>query len=72
MSQNPHGQHHHELSSLQYFLPGDFFLLIHDTITKEHNYCYKRGHKNNYLTAIHVIMRYRDLQLWIMVSGGWF
>ena len=23
-SQHPHGQHHHELSSLQYFLPDDF------------------------------------------------
>ena len=28
--------------------------------------------ENYYLTSIHVIMRSIDLQLWIIVSGGWY
>ena len=32
----------------------------------------QRAHNFFYLTAIHVIERSIDLQLWIMVSGGWY
>ena len=31
-----------------------------------------KAYKKNNLTAIHVIKRSTDWQLWIMVSGGWY
>ena len=45
---------------------------IRETYNTMRNIQLQRSHTHKDLTAIHVIKRSIYLQLWIMVSGGWY